>query len=205
MQNLASGLLFSICIYFIFREILDRLLTKFSGKPSWRLSCILWFQLLLSVVKAYKWEQFQRSFSSRYLLKRKAKMQPENTGGEIPPCIRIMSMGKLTYYGSWSSGFWIMGFLWSGDFLVERGMETFVLWGVLRVNWTPWRTERNRNSPLLFVFFFCTILLHVSVKKHRKPFYFQSRFSTDEDLSAVMKSIFFTNIKDCCINWFICL
>lgn len=49
-------------------------------------------------------------------------MQPENTGGEIPLYIRILSMGKLTYYGSCSSVFWVMCFLWPGNiFLWWRG------------------------------------------------------------------------------------
>lgn len=99
LQNLTPDFLCIIWIYFTFSEILDRLLTIFSGKLSWRLFCILWLQLLLSVAKAYKLENFQRSFSSRYLLKRKANMQLENTVGEMLHYVRIMSMGKLTYYG----------------------------------------------------------------------------------------------------------
>lgn len=51
-------------------------------------------------------------------------MQPENTGGEIPNYIGIMSMGKLTYCASCSSVFWVMCFLCPGDF----GDFFFFIW-----------------------------------------------------------------------------
>lgn len=68
-------------------------------------------------------------------------MQPENTGGEIPNYIGIMSMGKLTYCASCSSVFWVMCFLWPGDFgdfffFLFGAVGEFVLWGLLRVAWT---------------------------------------------------------------------
>lgn len=47
-------------------------------------------------------------------------MQPGNTGGEIPPYVRIMSMGKLTYYRSCSSVLWVVCFLWPGDSFLGR-------------------------------------------------------------------------------------
>lgn len=39
-------------------------------------------------------------------------------------------MGKLTYYGSCSSVFWVMCFLWPGDFLGGGGyVGASILWG----------------------------------------------------------------------------
>lgn len=60
-------------------------------------------------------------------------MQPENTGGEIPPYIRIMSIGTHLLW-KLQLRVWVMHFLWPGNFFFGKvvEVEAFVLWDALR-------------------------------------------------------------------------